>query len=166
MRKVSEKPKAVTGKIEVPEGVSTFIDLRSGKVTKRHNRFTVPVTEVETDKPGYKKFEASTGHVIYFIKSVIPDKVTGKRYQNTLIIDGHVLKFMAMHETAVSRLLFSCTDALNALKEDSADIIKSRLEWTDWNAYRNAQKTLRVRTYSHDRFYSDHVKNVNDAAKS
>ena len=163
--KVNEKPAVIAAKIEAADGFDLMIDLRNGKVSKRHTVYSIPCKEIDSDKKGYKKLQLVTGGVAYHHRAKIQDKVAGYRIQNTVIIDGETLKFVAMHEQAVSRLLFTCKDSLANLKQKLPASVKPILQWTEWNAYRTAQqKTLRIRQYKHERFYSDHAKKVSALA--
>ena len=164
MRKVKNKPADLTAKIPVKDGFNRFLDLKNGKLSNRYSVYSVPVKEVETDKKGYKKLELVTGQTAYHNRATIPDKVAGRRIQNTVIIEGVTLKFVAMHKTAVSRLMFDCRADLEALKEQLPKRLKRILEWTEWHAYRSSQKSLRVRHYKHEKFYSDHAKKIDGMA--
>lgn len=164
MRKVSEKPAELKTKITAPEGFDHFINMRDGKLTKRHSAFAIPARSVETDRKGYKKFELSTGQTAYFRMSTIPDALTGKRIQRTIIIEDQTLKYVAFHEGNSSRLMFTCAEALQAVREIMPAEVQSRLDWAEWQSYRSPQKSLRVRNYTHDKFKSEHAKKINDLA--
>lgn len=166
MRKVKDRPKEITARIAAKEGFDLCLDLKNGKLSKRHSVYSVPVKEVETDKKGYKKLELITGGFAYHNKSQFNDKVVGRRIQNIVIIEGITLKFAAFHATAVSRLLFDCRPALTELEAIVPKRIKAILAWTEWHAYRSKQKSLRVRNYKHKKFYSDHAKKVDELAKA
>ncbi|MFV2015432.1 MAG: hypothetical protein ACC656_08405, partial [Candidatus Heimdallarchaeota archaeon] len=166
MRKVKDRPKEIAAKIVPNEGFDLFIDLKNGKLSKRHSVYSVPVKEIESDKKGYKKLELITGGTaVYHNKSQFNDKFVGRRIQNIVIIEGVILKFAAFHKTAVSRLLFDCHPALiELMKKPLPKRVMKILEWTEWHAYRTSQKSLRIRHYSHQKFYSDHAKKINGMA--
>ena len=164
MSKVKDRPKEITAKIAVKEGFDLCLDLKNGKLSKRHSVYSIPCKEIESDKKGYKQLELVTGGTAYHNKSQFNDKNIGRRIQNIVIIDGITLKFAAFHSTAVSRLLFDCKEALRRLEVLVPKRIKAILAWTEWHAYRTAHKSLRVRSYKHKKFYSDHAKKINDLA--
>ena len=164
MSKVKNRPKEITAKIAAKEGFDMCLDLKNGKLSKRHSVYSVPCKEVESDKKGYKKVELVTGGFAYHNRSSFIDKVVGRRIQNIVIVDGITLKFAAFHETAVSRLLFDFLAPLKELKEKSSKRIVPILAWTEWHAYRSKQKNLRVRNYKHKKFYSEHAKKIDSLA--
>lgn len=165
MRKVKEKPVELTTKIQAKEGFDKCLDLKNGKLSNRYSVYSVPVKEIPTDRKGYKKLELVTGQIVYHNKATIPDKIAGRRIQNTVIIEGITLKFVAFHKTAVSRLMFDCRPALSELKEKMPKKVQRILNWTEWHAYRSTQKSLRVRHYKHDKFYSEHAKKIDGMAE-
>jgi len=131
MRKVKDRPKEITSKIPTKEGFDLCLDLKNGKLSKRHSVYSIPAKEVETDKRGYKKLELVMGGFAYHNKSSFIDKIVGRKIQNIVIIEGITLKFVAFHETAVSRLLFDCREAVTELQTKSSKRIKSILDWTE-----------------------------------
>lgn len=165
MRKVSDKPAELKRKITAKEGFELMLDLRNGKLSKRHSLYAVPCQEVKSDKKSFKKYEMVTGGFAYHRRITTPDsKLGSRRIQNVIIINDQELKYVAFHETAVSRLLFTCADAMKAVKAEMPANIKPIFNWTEWHMYRSGQKNLRVRSYTHEKFKSDHAKNIDGLA--
>lgn len=165
MRKVSEKPAELKKRISAKEGFELMLDLRNGKLSKRHTVYAVPCAEVKSDKKGFKKLELITGGFAYHKRNTIPDaKLGSRRIQNTIMINEQIMKFVAFHETAVSRLMFTCAEAMKEVKKEMPANVKPIFGWTEWHMYRSEQKQLRVRQYAHEKFKSEHAKNVNDLA--